>query len=85
MLLVMGAPSVDILEFVKHKMITLIDAVFKAFFSFHKIIPKNIQMTTLYTNLSLYITFTFINYIRQDNFVNVSLHYLTSGGYHVFL
>ncbi len=38
----------------------------KAAFSFHKVIPKNTQMTTLYTNLSLYITFTMIYYIRQE-------------------
>ncbi len=30
------------------------------------IILKNTQMTTLYTNLSLYITFTMIYYIRQE-------------------
>ncbi len=35
-------------------------------FSFHKLIPKNTQMTILYTNLSLYITFTIIYYIRQE-------------------
>ncbi len=40
--------------------------VIKASFSFHKRIPKNTHMTTLYTNLSLYITFTMINYIRQE-------------------
>ncbi len=39
---------------------------FKASFSFHKPIPQNTQMTTLYTNLSLYITFTMIYYIRQE-------------------
>ncbi len=38
----------------------------KATFSFHKIIPKNAQMTTLYINWSLYITFTMIYYIRQE-------------------
>ncbi len=32
----------------------------KAIFSVHKLIPKNAQMTTLYTNLSLYIIFTMI-------------------------
>ncbi len=37
----------------------------KATLSFYKLIPKNAQMTTLYTNLSLYITFTMIYYIRQ--------------------
>ncbi len=41
---------------------------FKASFSVHKLIPKNTQMTTLYTNLSLYITFTMIYYIRQEQF-----------------
>ncbi len=35
-------------------------------------------MTTLYTNLSLYITFTMIYYIRQEYFVKVSHHYITS-------
>ncbi len=39
---------------------------FKATFSFHKLIPKNAQMTTLHTNWSLYITFTMIYYIRQQ-------------------
>ncbi len=38
----------------------------KATFSVHKLIPKNAQMTTFYTNLSLYITFTIIYYIRQQ-------------------
>ncbi len=38
----------------------------KATVSFHKLIPKNAQMTTLYTNWSLYITFTLIYYIRQE-------------------
>ncbi len=42
------------------------DSVFKATFSIHKLIPKNAQMTTLYTNCSLYITFTMIYYIRQE-------------------
>ncbi len=32
----------------------------KATVSFHKLIPKNAQMTTLYNNWSLYITFTTI-------------------------
>ncbi len=40
---------------------------FKASFSFHKITLKNTQMTTLYTNLSLYITLIAIYYIRQEN------------------
>ncbi len=31
-----------------------------------KIIPKSTQMYTLYTNLSLYIIFTMIYYIRQE-------------------
>ncbi len=35
-------------------------SVIKATFSFHKLIPKNTQMTTLYTNRSLYITFSLI-------------------------
>ncbi len=39
---------------------------FNASFSFHKLIPKNDQMTTLYTNLLLCITFTKIYYIRQE-------------------
>ncbi len=47
---------------VSHKEVLLI----KDSFSFHKLIPKNIQMTTLYTNLLLYITFTVIIYVRQD-------------------
>ncbi len=38
----------------------------KATFSFHKLIPKNAQMTAVYTNWSLYITFTMIYYIRQE-------------------
>ncbi len=42
--------------------------VINATLSFHKLIPKNAQMTTLYTNLSLYITFTMIYYIRQELF-----------------
>ncbi len=34
---------------------------------FHKITPKNnTQMTTLYTNLLLYIAFTMNYYIRQE-------------------
>ncbi len=39
--------------------------VIKATFSVHKLIPTNAQMTTLYTNWSLFITFTTIYYIRQ--------------------
>ncbi len=39
--------------------------ILKATFSVHKLIPQNAQMTTLYTNWSLYITFTMIYYIRQ--------------------
>ncbi len=39
--------------------------VIKATFSVHKLITKNAQMTTLYTNWSLYITVTMIYYIRQ--------------------
>ncbi len=38
----------------------------KATFSVHKLIPQKAQMTTLYTNWSLYITFTMIYYIRQE-------------------
>ncbi len=39
----------------------------KATFSFHKLIKKNLaQMTTLYTNWSLYITFTMTYYIKQE-------------------
>ncbi len=38
----------------------------KATFSVHKLIPKNAQMTTLYTNWPLYITFNMIYYIRQE-------------------
>ncbi len=38
----------------------------KATFSVYKLIRTNAQMTTLYTNWSLYITFTMIYYIRQD-------------------
>ncbi len=38
----------------------------KATFSFYKLIPKNAQMSTLYTNWSLYITFTMIYYIRHE-------------------
>ncbi len=41
-------------------------AYIKVTFSVHKLIPRNTQMTTLYTNLSLYITFTMIYYIRQE-------------------
>ncbi len=40
-------------------------AIVKTTFSVHKLIPKNTQMTTLYTNWLLYITFTII-YIRQE-------------------
>ncbi len=39
----------------------------KVTFSVHKLIKKNpTQMTTLYSNLPLYITSTMINYIRQE-------------------
>ncbi len=34
----------------------------KATFSFHKIATKNIQMPTLYTNLSLYMTYNDLLY-----------------------
>ncbi len=36
-----------------------------ATFSFHKLIPKDAQMTTLYTTWSLYTTYTMIYCIRQ--------------------
>ncbi len=49
------------------------------------IIKKNTQMTTLYANWSLYITFTMIIILDKNNFVKVSHHYLTSGGYQVCL
>ncbi len=43
-------------------------------------------MTTFYTIWSLYITFTMILYkIDKNNFVKVSLQYLTSRGYQVRL
>ncbi len=42
---------------------------FKASYFFHKLIPQNTQMTTLYTNLLLYGTFTMIYYIRQELFL----------------
>ncbi len=56
----------------KYKPHTLVPVLsyFKATFSFHKLIPKHAQMTTLYTNLSLYITFTMIYYIRQEKCCN---------------
>ncbi len=38
----------------------------KATFSFHKLIPKNAQMTSLYIHWSLYTIFTMIYYIRQE-------------------
>ncbi len=44
----------------------LLHPFIKATFSFHKLIPKNAQMTTVYTNWLLYITFTMIYYIRQE-------------------
>ncbi len=73
----------------KHKLITKIHRQkphkFKTTFSVHKLIPIFFQMTTLYTNWSLYITFTMIYYISKNNFVKVSHHYLTSGGYQVSL
>ncbi len=60
----------------------------KASFSFHKLISKNTQMTTLYTiiNVSLYITFTMICYIRHEYFCKSfsllsCIRRLTSGGY----
>ncbi len=39
---------------------------FKANFSVHKLIAQNDQMTTLYTNRLLYITFTMLIYIRHE-------------------
>ncbi len=39
---------------------------FKNTFSVHKLIQNNNQITTLYTNWSLYITFIMIYYIRQE-------------------
>ncbi len=52
----------------------------KATFSLHKLIQKNAQMTTLYTNCSLYITFTMIFIILDKKiFVNVCHNNLTSG------
>ncbi len=36
---------------------------------------KNTQMTTLYMNLSVYITFTMIIILDKNNFVKVSHHY----------
>ncbi len=38
----------------------------KATLSVYKLITKNAQMTTLYTNWSFYVTFTMICYIRQE-------------------
>ncbi len=38
----------------------------KATFSVHKLIPKNDQMTNVYRNWSLYITFTMIYFIKQE-------------------
>ncbi len=61
-------------------------SILKTSFSFHKLIPQNTQMTTIFTNLSLYITSTMIYYyIRQVLFCKVSHHYLTSGRYQVCL
>ncbi len=41
--------------------------ILKASFSFQKLFPKNTEKTTLYSTLSLYITFTMIYYyIRQE-------------------
>ncbi len=40
--------------------------ILKATFSVDKLIPKHTQMTTLYTNWSLYITFTMIYYIGHE-------------------
>ncbi len=38
----------------------------KVTFSFHKLIPINTQMTTLYNNWLLYITFIMIYYITLE-------------------
>ncbi len=35
-------------------------------FSFHKVTNKKTHMTVLYTNMSLYITFIVIYYVRQE-------------------
>ncbi len=40
--------------------------VVEATFSVDKLIPTNAQMTTIYTNWSLYNTFAMIDYIRQE-------------------
>ncbi len=39
---------------------------FNTSFSFDKLIPKNTQMSTLHTNLSLYITFTWFVILEQE-------------------
>ncbi len=73
---------------VLHIPIVYLLSYIKATFSVYKLIPKNAQMTNLYTNWSLYITFTMIYYIiilYKNNFVKCSHHYLTSGGYQVCL
>ncbi len=56
----------------------------KATFSFHKLIPKNAQMTTYIlighcTSLSPWFII-----LDKINFAKVSNHYLTSGGYQVY-
>ncbi len=40
--------------------------IVKVTFPVHKLITKNSQITTLYTNWLLYITFTLIYYIGQE-------------------
>ncbi len=45
----------------------------KPTFSVYKLITKNAQMTTLYTNWSLGITFTMIYNIRQEHFCKMFL------------
>ncbi len=65
--------------------IQIIYYTFKATFSFHKLIPKNAQMTTLYTNWSLSSLSPWFIILDKNNSVKGSHHYLTSGGYQVFL
>ncbi len=58
----------------------------KTTFSVHKLIPKNTQMTTLYT-ISNFIPLSPIYFfiLNKNNFVKVSHHYLTLGGNQVCL
>ncbi len=53
-------------DFVKNRLNQLILLGIKVTFSFHKITTKNTQIPTLYTNQSLYMTFTMIYYIRHE-------------------